>query len=235
MLVLFDIDGTLLLRASAEHAAALREALRCGLRRRRDRAAWPPRVAPTRRSHAISRRSGASMPARFDAGLDALQGEPAPSFRAALPAQPRAAPSRPGCASCSSARVARRRSLLAGHRQLRAGRAAEARARRASAITSPPARAASAPTPSCATRCRRSPALAPAAIRASGRSSSATPRWTSRAPAPTACACSPSPPGPYPAAELGDADARRRRRLGAGDAARARARAERDAQRTSRL
>ena len=70
VLLLFDIDGTLLLRASTEHAQALRDALECvyGVRRA---IASTPRAAPTRRSHATSPRSPGSM-AAIRAGLDEL-------------------------------------------------------------------------------------------------------------------------------------------------------------------
>ena len=73
VLLLFDIDGTLLLRASAEHAAALRDALTSvyGVTTRSSASSRPG--APTRRSHAISPRSPGVERERFDAGLEGFR------------------------------------------------------------------------------------------------------------------------------------------------------------------
>ncbi len=100
MLLLFDIDGTLLLRASAEHAAALRHALAEVYG-----AHGEGRVAAAGRTDTAIARDLAALggvgPERFDAGLEALHGRlrRRPS-RAAARARCASA-SRPGWRSCS--------------------------------------------------------------------------------------------------------------------------------------
>ena len=132
VLVLFDIDGTLLLRASAEHAAALREALDAvyGVSDGRER-------VPRGRAHRHGDRTrsrGARGRRRASASTPASRSSSAACaarVRRALPADASTIASRPACAELLDALArARRRALLAGHRQLRGGRAAQARARR---------------------------------------------------------------------------------------------------------
>ena len=154
MLVLFDIDGTLLLRASAEHAAALRERSG-GLRRRATARAGRRRRAHRHRDRTRSRGARRRRAASASTPASRVQGR---LRRGASPGSARRASrdaSRPGMAELLDALAgARRRALLAGDRQLRAGRAAEARARRDRPPFRSRARAASARTPSTATSCR---------------------------------------------------------------------------------
>lgn len=85
MLLLFDIDGTLLLRASADHAAALREALE------RVYGARPQgRVAAAGRTDTAIARDLAALAgvdaARFDAGLEEFKAACNEAFAARCPA-----------------------------------------------------------------------------------------------------------------------------------------------------
>ena len=85
VLLLFDIDGTLLLRASAQHAAALREALEVVY------GAVPNgRVAAAGRTDTAIARDLAALAGvereRFDAGLEAFKAACARAFAARCPA-----------------------------------------------------------------------------------------------------------------------------------------------------
>ena len=172
MLVLFDIDGTLLLRASAEHAAALRDALSSvyGVAR-------PERVgAAGRTDTAIARDLAAADGVgreRFDAGIPELQATCAEAYARLCPPSlaDHVAPGITELLDGLAARGGVRCSLVTGNYEPVARLKLE---RAGIGHHFAPGRAASARTPSTATCCRRSPAPAPAASRASARSSSAT-------------------------------------------------------------
>ena len=133
-----------------------------------------PPGARTRRSRATCCARAGVGDAAIDARADGGRARRRRRLRAAVPGRPAA---RRRARRARAARRARRRDagdyrLVAGHRQPRADRAAQARPRRASGTTSRPARAASAPTPRTA---RELPAIARAraadglAARAHGR------------------------------------------------------------------
>ena len=84
MLVLFDIDGTLLLRASAEHAAALREALTSVYGVRRFERVGAAGRTDTAIARDIAAADGVDRE-RFDAGLPELQAACAAAFARLCP------------------------------------------------------------------------------------------------------------------------------------------------------
>ena len=133
LLLLWDIDGTLLLRASVEHALALRSAIERRPRRRRSTASgWRPRGGPTRRSRATCCAPRASRTRRSTRARPRSRRPPWPRTRELCPPDlcGRVAPGMPELLAALAAR-ARRVRLLARHRQPRADRAAQARGGRA--------------------------------------------------------------------------------------------------------
>ena len=169
-----------------------------------------PRGGPTSRSPAsccsrpASRR--ANRRARGRGGRPRGRG-----LRGPVPRRPVGAASRPASPSCSprspSGPTSSALSLVTGN--LRGRRAAEARAGRGRRTGSRRARAASAPTTAPAPSSRRSPARGCPTRRgrASARSSSATPRATSPAPAPTGVRVAAVATGPFAVEQLAEADA----------------------------
>ena len=116
MLLLFDIDGTLLLRASTEHAAALHEALEEVYG-----AAPRQRVDAAGRTDTAIARDLASLAGigaeRFEAGLDAFKAACAASFALRCPAslRDRVAPGMPDLLLALEERDGVRCSLVTGN------------------------------------------------------------------------------------------------------------------------
>ena len=139
VLLLFDIDGTLLLEAADEHRDAIHAALAPRLPRRptrRWRRSRPP-GAPTRRSRARSCSSSRCPPTRIDERMHDFQRVAADGVRAALPARP-LRPRRAGRARAArGAARPRRHRAVARHRQPRADRPHQARPRRARRVLRP--------------------------------------------------------------------------------------------------